>query len=185
MQRPFPAAFLALFVIIVAPSYGQNANSSPAPKSAPTPTVDTSHSAPESPTIPANAPQMSKQTRFEIIRDFETQLVYSRAQFPMGSKGLKLKDGIATPSGQELQQLITLWGPSIKPGDPAHISFVRIKDNYIHFDLNGGAVHRKKWYETSRWGEQTALLCPYPGTSRPTIPMEVISMCTSTSMFPR
>jgi len=90
---------------------------------------------------------MSKQTRFEIIRDFETQLVYSRAEFPMGSKGLKLKDGIATPKGQELQQLIVLWGPSIKPGDPAHISYVRIKDNYIHFDLNGGAVHRKKWYQ--------------------------------------
>jgi hypothetical protein len=90
---------------------------------------------------------MSKQTRLEIIRDFETQLVYSRAQFPMGSKGLKLKDGVTTPSGQELQQLIVLWGPSIRPGDPAHISFVQIKDNYIHFDLNGGAVHRKKWYQ--------------------------------------
>jgi hypothetical protein len=24
---------------------------------------------------------------------------------------------------------------------------VRIKDNYIHLDLNGGPVHRKKWYE--------------------------------------
>src|SRR5579864_6754168 len=147
MQRPFPAAFLALFLIILAPSYGQNANSASASKSAPAPAVDTSQSAPEPPTISTNAPHMSKQTRFEIIRDFETQLVYSRAEFPMGSKGLKLKDGIATPKGQELQQLIVLWGPSIKPGDPAHISYVRIKDNYIHFDLNGGAVHRKKWYQ--------------------------------------
>ena len=50
--------------------------------------------------------RMSKQTRFEIIRDFMTQLVYSRAQFPMGSKGLKLKDGVATPNGQELHQHI-------------------------------------------------------------------------------
>ena len=102
---------------------------------------------PDSPAIPANAPHMSKQTRFEIIRDFETQLVYSRAEFPMGSKGLKLKDGVATPNGRELQQLIALWGPSIRPGDPAHISFVRIKDNCIHFDLNGGAIKRKKWYQ--------------------------------------
>jgi hypothetical protein len=147
MQRPVSAPFLALFFIIIAPSYGQNANSAPAPNSAAVPAADTSQSAPESPTIPANAPHMSKQTRFEIIRDFETQLVYSRAEFPMGSKGLKLKGGIPTPNGQELQQLITLWGPSIKPGDPAHISFVRIKDNCIHFDLNGGPVHRKKWYQ--------------------------------------
>jgi hypothetical protein len=99
------------------------------------------------PTLPANAPRMSKETRFEIIRDFETQLVYSRAHFPMGSKGLKLKDGVTSPGGQELQQLLALWGPSIKPGDPAHISFVRIKDNYIHFDLNGGPIRRKKWYQ--------------------------------------
>jgi len=90
---------------------------------------------------------MSKQTRFEIIRDFETQLVYSRVLFPMGSRGLRLKDGVTTPNGQDLQQLLAVWGPSIRPGDPAHISYVRIKDDHIHFDLNGGAVRRKKWYE--------------------------------------
>lgn len=90
---------------------------------------------------------MSKQTRLEIIRDFETQLVYSRTTFPMGNKGLTLKDGVTSPNGQNLQQLIALWGPSIKPGDPAHISYVRIHDNHIHFDLNGGAIHRKKWYQ--------------------------------------
>src|ERR1700726_4398602 len=110
MQRAVSAPFLVLFFIIIAPSYGQNTNSAPAPNSAAVPAADTSQSAPESPTIPANAPHMSKQTRFEIIRDFETQLVYSRAEFPMGSKGLKLKGGIPTPNGQELQQLIALWG---------------------------------------------------------------------------
>ena len=97
--------------------------------------------------IPANAPRMSKQTRLEIIRDFETQMVYARTLFPMGTKGLKLKDGATSPSGQDLQQLLALWGPSIKPGDPAHISYVRIYDDHIHFDLNGGAIHRKKWYQ--------------------------------------
>lgn len=102
---------------------------------------------PVAPVFPSNSPHMSKQTRLEIIRDFETQLVYSRTIFPMGQKGLTLKDGAVTPNGQILQQLIALWGPSIKPGDPAHISYVRIHDNHIHFDLNGGAIHRKKWYQ--------------------------------------
>lgn len=97
--------------------------------------------------IPAGAPHMSKQTRYEIIRDFETQLVYSRTTFPMGSKGLKLQNGATSPGGRDLQQLLALWGPAIRPGDPAHISFVRIKDNCIHFDLNGGAIRRKKWYQ--------------------------------------
>jgi hypothetical protein len=90
---------------------------------------------------------MSKETRFQIIRDFEAQLVYARSTFPMGTKGLKLKDGVTTPNGPELQQALALWGPAIKPGDPAHISYVRIKDNYIHFDINGGPIRRKKWYQ--------------------------------------
>lgn len=147
MQRRIPVAFLALSLTLVAPCSGQNGGSTADQKSVPALATETSPSPPAASVIPANAPHMSNQTRFEIIRDFETQLVYSRAQFPMGTKGLKVKDGVITPSGQELQQLIALWGPSIKPGDPAHISFVRIKDNYIHFDLNGGPVHRKKWYQ--------------------------------------
>lgn len=148
MQRLVPAAFLALFLVLVPPSYGQNARSPAAgQKTTQAPATETSRTAPAPPVIPADAPHMSKQTRFEIIRDFETQLVYSRAEFPMGTKGLKLKDGVTTPSGQELQQIIAIFGPSIKPGDPAHISYVHIKDNCIHFDLNGGAVRRKKWYQ--------------------------------------
>ena len=111
------------------------------PSDSPTPTP------PPSAQIPANSPPMSRQTRLEIIRDFEAQLVYSRTLFPMGSKGLVLKDGLITPNGQNLQQLLALWGPSIKPGDPAHISYVKIQGNHIHFDLNGGAIHRKKWYQ--------------------------------------
>ncbi len=89
---------------------------------------------------------MSRQTRYEIIRDFETQIVYARTVFPMGAKGIKLKDGVTSPNGPELQQALALWGPSVKPGDPAHLSYVQIKDNHIHFDINGGPVRRKKWY---------------------------------------
>ena len=97
--------------------------------------------------IPANAARMSKQTRLEIIRDFETQIFYARTAFPMGTKGLTLKDGVTTPNGPALQQALALWGPAVKPGDPALLSFVQIKDNHIHFDINGGPIHRKKWYQ--------------------------------------
>src|SRR5579863_4629646 len=102
---------------------------------------------PTGPPIASNAPRMTKQTRYEILRDFETQIVYARAAFPMGAKGLQLKDGVTSPAGVELQQALALWGPAIRPGDPAHISFIQIKDNHIHFDLNGGPIHRKKWYQ--------------------------------------
>lgn len=65
----------------------------------------------------------------------------------MGAKGLRLKDGVIKPNGEELRQALALWGPAVKPGDPSHISFVQIKDDHIHFEINGGPVHRKKWYQ--------------------------------------
>jgi len=97
--------------------------------------------------IAPTAPRISRQTRYDLIRNFEMQLVYARTSFPMGTKGLRLKDGAITPSGEELQQMLSLWGPAVRPGDPAHISYVQIKDDHIHFELNGGPIHRKKWYE--------------------------------------
>lgn len=90
---------------------------------------------------------MSKQTRVEIIRDFETQLFYARTAFPMGTKGLRLKDGIISPNGDMMRQELALYGPAVKPGDPAHISFVQIKQDHIHFEINGGPIRRKKWYQ--------------------------------------
>jgi len=142
-------AFVLLASLLLASATLRGQTSQPAP---PQPSASTQSSpAPQAqapaPPIPAGAPRMSRETRFEIIRDFQTQVVYARTAFPMGSKGLKLKDGATTPTGQELQQLLALWGPAIRPGDPAQISFVRIKDNCIHFDINGGAMPRKKWYQ--------------------------------------
>jgi hypothetical protein len=99
------------------------------------------------PPIAAHAQHMSKQTRYQIIHDFETQLVYARTVFPMGTKGIKLKDGVTTPNGTELQQDLAIWGPAVRPGDPSRISFIQIKDDHIHFEINGGPVRRQKWYQ--------------------------------------
>ncbi len=88
-----------------------------------------------------------------------------------------------SPNGPDLQQALALYGPAIKPGDPAHISFVQIKDDHIHFDLNGGPIHRKKWYEHIQVsGANGTPVQMGPNESRP-IPMEPIWMSTSTNMF--
>lgn len=97
--------------------------------------------------ISPTAPHMSRETRMDLIRAFEAELVYVRTPFPMGKKGLTLKDGAVTPSGPELQQLIALWGPSVKPGDQARISAIQIKDKSIYFEINGGPVKKQKWYQ--------------------------------------
>ena len=145
---PFSPAFFLLLSCAAWAQVGsapaqQQPGASPAPASSPS-AVEQS---PQAPVIPPNAPHMSKETRLEIIRDFETQLVYSRTNFPMGNKGLRLKDGTTTPNGEELRQALALWGPAIKPGDPVHISYVRIQSDHIHFEINGGPVRRKKWYQ--------------------------------------
>jgi hypothetical protein len=143
------ASLLPWLIVLVAATpfvaFAQDAGTPPSQTSAASVTANAP--APHGTPIPANAPRMSKETRLNIIRDFETQLVYSRTTFPMGSKGLNLKEGAITPNGEQLRQELALYGPSVKPGDPVHISFVQIKDNHIHFDINGGPVRRKKWYQ--------------------------------------
>jgi hypothetical protein len=175
MER-LPVASLLLLPVLLALTVVHGQNSNPVPSqdrpSAPVlssqpPQSPTTQSETPAPPIPADAPRMLRQTRFEIIRDFETQIVYARAFFPMGVKGIKLKDGVTSPNGPELQQALALWGPAVKPGDPAHISFVQIKDNHIHFDLNGGAVHRKKWYEHVTISGANAQVPLSPSDSQP------------------
>ena len=92
-------------------------------------------------------PRISKQTRMDLVRAFNAELVYIRAPFPMGKKGLTVKDGKVSPSGEELQQMIAMWGPAAKPGDQARISDIVIKDDRIHFEINGGPIKKKKWYQ--------------------------------------
>jgi hypothetical protein len=83
----------------------------------------------------------------DLVRVFNAELVYIRTPFPMGRRGLTLKDGVTTPSGAELKQMMVMWGPAVKPGDQARISDIRIKDDRIHFEINGGPVKKQKWYQ--------------------------------------
>jgi hypothetical protein len=92
-------------------------------------------------------PQISKQTRMDLIRAFNAELVYIRSPFPMGKRGLVLKNGKLSPAGEELQRMLSISGPAAKPGDQARISQIVIKDDRIHFEINGGPVKKQKWYQ--------------------------------------
>jgi hypothetical protein len=165
MERPRGASFLLCSLLLAsamvcaqsappAPSQGTQQSVSPATFPV-TPTAanpgTTANNGPDyqpiAPPIDPHAPRMSKQTHYEIIRDFETQIVYTRTAFPMSAKGLVLKDGVTSPNGKELQQQLALWGPALKPGDPANISYVKIANDHIELELNNGPVRHKKWYQ--------------------------------------
>ncbi len=100
----------------------------------------------------APLPHLSKQTRMELIQVFTSELVYIRTSFPMGKRGLTLKDGVVSPSGDELQQALAMWGPAVKAGDQARLTAVVIGDNHIHFEINGGPVKKQKWYQRLQVG---------------------------------
>lgn len=90
---------------------------------------------------------LKERHRAELIRTFNADRVYIRTQFPMGKVGLTLKDGKVSPDGEKLQQLLAIWGPSVKPGDLALITRFDIRDNRMHFEINGGPVKKEKWYQ--------------------------------------
>src|SRR5438067_13038416 len=99
------------------------------------------------PSSPVTAARMSKDTRMDLVRAFNAELVYVRTAFPMGKKGLTLKQGKIAPDQHELDQLIAMWGPAVKPGDRAMITDVQVKDDRIHFEINGGPIKKQKWYQ--------------------------------------
>ncbi|MGO9123458.1 MAG: hypothetical protein ACLP6G_01080 [Terriglobales bacterium] len=109
--------------------------------------VATASASDQKPAKSSPPPRMTSQTRMELVRAFESELVYIRTQFPMGKRGLTLKNGALSPSGVELQRLMVTWGPAVKPGDQARITSIAMKDDRIHFEINGGPIKKQKWYE--------------------------------------
>lgn len=91
---------------------------------------------------------MSQQTRFYVIRGLQSEIAFARKPFPMGTKGLTLReDGTVTPSDRQLDKEIAVLGPAVRPGDRVRITDVKVAKNYILFELNGGPKKKKKWYQ--------------------------------------
>ena len=103
---------------------------------------------------------LTEQHRMELIRTFNSDLVYIRTQFPMGKVGLTIKDGKITPSGEKLNELLAIWGPSVKPGDRAIITKFEMKGDRMHFEINGGPVKKEKWYKHIQVGNGIDMTTP-------------------------
>src|SRR5215472_15167205 len=74
---------------------------------------------------------MTKETRLQVIRSLQSERVFARVMFPMGEKGLTLKDGQIGPSQSAISQRLAEFGPAAKPGDRCVITNVDIKDKEI------------------------------------------------------
>ena len=93
------------------------------------------------------APPMSQETKYVIIRGLNAERVFVRKPFPMGDKGLTIKNGAVTPNDEQLNFLLAQAGPAVKPGDRAQITNVIFQSRSIVFEINGGPKKKKKWYQ--------------------------------------
>src|SRR5579863_2204148 len=109
---------------------------------------------------------LTEQHRIELIRTFNSDLVFIRTEFPMGKTGLTLKNGKVSPSGDALKHQLALWGPSVKPGDRAIITQMELRNDRIRFEINGGPVKKSKWYQHLEVGAGGGMVSP--GAGEPT-----------------
>jgi len=97
---------------------------------------------------PASAPEMSRQTRLQMIRLLNAEFAFARKPFPMGQKGLTIKpNGQLSPNDADLYNQIVQKGISAKAGERIQITNVDIKKDAIVLEINGGPVKKKKWYQ--------------------------------------
>ncbi len=102
--------------------------------------------------VSPNAPKLTSQTRLEIIRSLQSERVFAKVLFPQGKAGLKIKDGVVTPSQQGVAQMVAENGPAAKPGDRCVITNVEVRDKEIIFEINGGPRKGPKWYQRIQVG---------------------------------
>jgi len=91
--------------------------------------------------------RLTEDERKTLLRDLTAETPYVRRLFPLGKVGLKVEDGVVSPSEAEVRQMVADTGPAAKPGDRAKITSIVFKKKGIIFEINGGPVKRKKWYE--------------------------------------
>jgi hypothetical protein len=104
---------------------------------------------------------MTKETRVLVIRSLTAELVYARHVLPQGTKGVTIKDKkIVEPSEEEIERLVSTYGPAVKPGDHALISNILIKEKSILFEINGGPRKKTKWYQHVQLSADGAALNP-------------------------
>lgn len=110
-------------------------------------------------------PKLTEESRKTLLRALAAEAVFVRRTFPMGKIGLHIEDGVVSPSEAEVRQLVADMGPAAKAGDRARITSLIFKGKAIIFEINGGPVKKKKWYDRVSVGSAG-------GTATPTNPTD-------------
>ncbi|HZD30346.1 MAG TPA: hypothetical protein VE779_01670, partial [Candidatus Angelobacter sp.] len=121
---------------------------------------------PPKPTDPSQPEKITPQTRINVIKSLQSERVFARVLFPQGDKGLKIKNGVVSPTDMVIAQQVSEFGVAAKAGDRCVITDIRITEKDIVLEINGGPKKKGKWYQhiqVSGGGAST----PLPGGPSP------------------
>src|SRR5438045_864264 len=90
--------------------------------------------------LSASRPEITGQTRMQMIRLLNAEYAFVRLPFPRGEKGLELKEtGEMSPKESELRQQLARYGAAAKPGERVQITNIAVKGNAIRSGIYGKA----------------------------------------------
>jgi hypothetical protein len=99
------------------------------------------------PPDPNQPEKLTPQTRLLVMRSLQSERVFARILFPQGDKGIKIKNGVVSPSDMVIAQQVAEYGAAARAGDRCVITNVLIKDKEIILEINGGSKKHQKWYQ--------------------------------------
>jgi hypothetical protein len=109
-------------------------------------------------------PEITKQTRMEMIRLLNAEYAWVKKPLPHGDKGFTIRpNGEITPNDQDLYMQIVQKGPVARPGERVQITNVEFKGKRLIFEVNGGPVKKAKWYQRIQVSSGSAATNVAPG----------------------
>ncbi len=90
------------------------------------------------------AARLQPQSRLALVRYVHSEFARAVKPLPAGRHGFRMAAGKPLDE-KALQQMITVDGTAVNPGDTVQITKMEFKDTQIVFDLNGGGRGRTRW----------------------------------------
>lgn len=100
--------------------------------------------------------RLTGKTRQQLIRLLDAEQGFAVRPVPKGSHGLVLRaNGNLDPGGKNYLHALEEKGISLRPGDRAVVTDVKIEHNRIVFDFNGGPDLKHRWLRHIEVGAST------------------------------
>lgn len=96
--------------------------------------------------LTAGEKKLTDEERLEMVRSLTAEYATAKIVLPRSRKPLEFPSSGAYDKAKWSEAGKTL-GPAARAGDQVQVTRVRIEDDRIVFEINGGLKTKKKWYE--------------------------------------